>query len=189
MSAPADSAAAPDRAEQMLARLAELDMAAAERAHERFMAAEEGPASAEAGRTYRTMAHSLRQTLALKAKLEREHEVAARERAAQASRRHSAVAILNADIAQAVRFVVEPSDHRTVLDALERAVAAEALLPGFEACEHSALVERVCARLPLDYDQISAVTQIAVFEGPLWPETVSPYPGMRSARPPRRESG
>lgn len=85
--------------------------------------------------------------------------------------------------------MVEPCDHRTVLEALERAVEAEALLPGFEEAEHAALVERVCARLPLGDEQISAITQIAVFEGPLWPETVRPYPGLTPHRPPRRESG
>lgn len=74
MSATADSAQASDRAQQMLARLAELDMAAVERAHERYMAAQDGPEAAEAGRTYQRMSRSLRQTLALSAKLKRERE-------------------------------------------------------------------------------------------------------------------
>ena len=57
-------------------------------------------------------------------------------------------------------------------------------LPGLEDSDLTDTVERVCARLPLDYDQVSAVTQIAIFEGPLWPETVRPYPGLTPARPP-----
>jgi hypothetical protein len=76
MSATADSAEATDRAEQMLGRLAELDMAAVERAHERYMAAEDGPDAAEAGRTYQRMARSLRQTLGLAARLKRERQAA-----------------------------------------------------------------------------------------------------------------
>lgn len=67
------SEAAPiSRDEEMLGRLAELDLAAAEKAHARMMAAEEASEIAELGRTYQRMARSLRQTLALKAKMSRE---------------------------------------------------------------------------------------------------------------------
>jgi len=59
----------------MLARLAELDLAAAEKAHARLMAAEDASEIAEMGRTYQRMSRSLRQTLALKAKLAREREL------------------------------------------------------------------------------------------------------------------
>ena len=61
----------------MFARLAELDLAAAEKAHAKLMAAEETSDIAELGRTYQRMARSLRQTLALKAKLARERETPA----------------------------------------------------------------------------------------------------------------
>jgi hypothetical protein len=61
-----------DRDEQMLSRLAEFDLAAAERAHDRLMAAEHVGEIAELGRTYQRLARSLRQTLALKARLKRE---------------------------------------------------------------------------------------------------------------------
>ena len=56
----------------MLARLAEFDLAAAERVHGRLMAAEESSEIAELGRTYQRVARSLRQTLALRAKLKRD---------------------------------------------------------------------------------------------------------------------
>lgn len=71
-----DVAAEPTREEQMLARLAELDLLAAEKAHAKLMAAEEASEIAEAGRTYQRMARSLRQTLAVKARLAREREAA-----------------------------------------------------------------------------------------------------------------
>jgi hypothetical protein len=64
----------------MFARLAELDLAAAEKAHAKLMAAEETSDIAELGRTYHRMARSLRQTLALKAKLTREREDAEAKR-------------------------------------------------------------------------------------------------------------
>jgi hypothetical protein len=67
-----DGSDSDDRDAQMLARLAELDLAAAERAHAKLMAAEAPNEVAELGRTYQRMARSLRQTLALKAQLKRD---------------------------------------------------------------------------------------------------------------------
>ena len=55
-----------------VARLAALDMAAAERAHAKFMAAEETKDVVELGRNYQRMARSLRQTLAHHARVRRE---------------------------------------------------------------------------------------------------------------------
>ena len=63
-----------DRDEAMLVELAELDLAAARRVHERLMAAEDAAEVADLGRTYQRLARSLRQTLALKARLKRERE-------------------------------------------------------------------------------------------------------------------
>jgi hypothetical protein len=75
-----DAAHTPSREEEMLARLAELDLAAAEKAHAKLMAAEDASEITELGRTYQRMSRSLRQTLALKAKLARERESAAANR-------------------------------------------------------------------------------------------------------------
>ena len=72
---------------QMLARLAELDLAAAEHVHGRLLAATEADEVGALGRTYQRVARSLRQTLALKAKLEREQAQADRDRAQAAARR------------------------------------------------------------------------------------------------------
>ncbi|HEY0648801.1 hypothetical protein [Phenylobacterium sp.] len=54
----------------MLARLAQRDLAAAERVHDKLMAAEDASDIADLGRTYQRLARSLRQTLALKARLQ-----------------------------------------------------------------------------------------------------------------------
>jgi len=62
--------------EAMLARLAACDLAAAERVHAKLMEAEEAAELADLGRTYQRLARSLRQTLALKARLAREREAA-----------------------------------------------------------------------------------------------------------------
>jgi len=72
-----DAADMASREEAMLARLAELDLAAAEKAHGKLMAAEESAEIAEMSRAYQRMSRSLRQTLALKARLARQREAAA----------------------------------------------------------------------------------------------------------------
>ena len=69
---------APDPDELMLARLAEMDMAAAVEAHARMMAAETPEQFNDLGRTYQRMARSVRQSIALKARLKREREQPAR---------------------------------------------------------------------------------------------------------------
>ncbi|HET6969787.1 MAG TPA: hypothetical protein VFH92_01570 [Phenylobacterium sp.] len=74
MSADADIA---DPGERMLARLAELDLAAAEHVHARLLAAEDAGEVADLGRSYQRLARSLRQTLALKARLKRERAASA----------------------------------------------------------------------------------------------------------------
>jgi hypothetical protein len=65
MSAQADH----DRAQELLAELAERDARLLRRAEERMMAAEDDAAFDGLGRTYQRLARSLRQSLALKAKL------------------------------------------------------------------------------------------------------------------------
>lgn len=59
----------------MLGRLAELDLAAAEKVHARLMAAEDAEDIDRFGRAYHRLTRSLRQTLALKARLAREREI------------------------------------------------------------------------------------------------------------------
>jgi hypothetical protein len=73
-----------DRDEKMLSRLAELDLAWVERVHAQAMAATETDEINALGRTYQRAARSLRQTLALKAKLKHDGaEAAARAKARQ----------------------------------------------------------------------------------------------------------
>ena len=84
------SEAAPiSRDEAILARLAELGLGAAEKAHGKFMAAEETAEFTEVGRTYDRMARSLRQTLALKHKLTREVAQDARRAEMMRPREHA----------------------------------------------------------------------------------------------------
>ena len=92
-----------DRADAMLAEVAELALIATRRAHERLMAAEDDPAFHEAGRTFQRLARSLRQTLALKSKLARDGLVHAREtREVVVSEHERRVEALKAEVHTAV---------------------------------------------------------------------------------------
>lgn len=67
------SAAPANRDEELLALLAERDVSAACKVHDKLMAAEESAEIAELSRAYARLSRSARQTLACKSKLAREH--------------------------------------------------------------------------------------------------------------------
>ncbi|MBU2308644.1 MAG: hypothetical protein KKG89_17445 [Alphaproteobacteria bacterium] len=75
-----------ERRQEMLAKLAELDLVAIEAAHASYLAAIDTPEEAEKGRTYQRMGRSLRQSLALHERFDRNATREARE-AAEAARR------------------------------------------------------------------------------------------------------
>jgi hypothetical protein len=77
-----------ERRQQMLARLAELDLVACEAAHASYLEAIDTPEEAEKGRTYQRMGRSLRQSLALHERFDRNATREARE-AAQHARREA----------------------------------------------------------------------------------------------------
>lgn len=83
------SDAPADRAQVLLAELAELDMALARKVHAAAMAAEEPQALADLARGYQRLARSARQTLALAAKLDLDR--AKHERGVQSMNLHEAV--------------------------------------------------------------------------------------------------
>jgi len=62
-----------ERAQEILALLAELDLSAAQKAHGKLMAAEAAAEINEASRAYARCARSVRQTLALQSRLTRDH--------------------------------------------------------------------------------------------------------------------
>jgi hypothetical protein len=152
-------ATTPDRDEEMLARLAEFDLAAAERVHGRLMAAEESSEIAELGRTYQRVARSLRQTLALKAKLKRDREAAARD----APRRPPggvALARRVREVRAAVIRVIwnetESADDATDLEeALDDALTLDMLRDGF--CDEP--LDDHVARICLDLDLPSELAE------------------------------
>jgi hypothetical protein len=75
-----------ERRQQMLAKLAELDLVATEAAHASYLAAIDTDEEAEKGRTYQRMGRSLRQSLALHERFDRNATREAREAAQEARR-------------------------------------------------------------------------------------------------------
>lgn len=151
---PPMSDAADLRDEEMLSRLAEFDLSAAERVHGRLMAAEEASEIAELGRTYQRIARSLRQTLALKAKLKREREAAAKDAPAEGPPGGVAVARRMREVRRAVGRVIwneaEDADHATLLEEeMDDRLTREMLGDGFCAEPLDDHVARVCVMLGL----------------------------------------
>lgn len=161
-----------DREAQMLGRLAELDLAAAERVHERLMATEDAGEVADLGRTYQRLARSLRQTLALKARLRAHDERTVREQAARIERGPR-----DERTAEARKAEVREAFSRVVWDEYERE-DAEAVLQEFEdllplaAGEESFLtapvavvVARLCALLEVPWRALAPPAAAAAANG------------------------
>jgi hypothetical protein len=151
MSVPADISD-----EEMLARLAACDLSAAERVHARLMAAEDASEVAELGRTYQRIARSLRQTLALKARLKREQAQAARDETAKdvpPPPGGLAVARRVRDVRDAVLRVIwdetEGQEAQDYEDMLEGRIAVESLGDGFCRETLDDHVARLCLSLGL----------------------------------------
>ncbi|MFL5297323.1 MAG: hypothetical protein ACJ798_13160 [Phenylobacterium sp.] len=141
-----------DLDEAMLARLAGLDLAAAEKVHGKLMAAEEASEIAELGRTYQRCARSLRQTLALKAKLKHDREAVAKG-AAPAKPGGVAVARRLKDLTQAVTRIIwdeaERADAPDFLEMLDDMIADECQGDSFCAEPVDDHVARICMAIGL----------------------------------------
>ena len=102
-----DAVEMAERHGRILARLSELGLAHAERLHDQAMAAEDPKAAAELGLTFHRVSRSIRQSIALEAKLVRDAQAAERhERAAQQD--------LNAFRAEVDAFADLPRDQRRI---------------------------------------------------------------------------
>jgi hypothetical protein len=153
MSEPTHSAA---RATAYLERLAELDMAAVEKAHGALMAAEAPAEVAEMSRAYHRLARSLRQTLALTEKLARDRAQDARQAATDAETEASRLRIADDlkdertdKICKAVARIAwdeaETPDHfEPQLKVLYAAVTHILDQPDFETVDLDQQVDEIC---------------------------------------------
>ena len=145
----------------MLARLAACDLSAAERVHGRMMAAEETSEIAELGRTYQRISRSLRQTLALKARLARERAQAVRETTTKDAASPSApspaggVAVarrlreVRAAVTRVIWDEVEREEVEFLDEALAEQITVECLGADFCAEPLDDHVARICLELGL----------------------------------------
>ncbi|HEV7383399.1 MAG TPA: hypothetical protein VGN89_00870 [Phenylobacterium sp.] len=172
--------------EEMLARLAACDLSAAERVHGRLMAAEAASEVAELGRTYQRLARSLRQTLALKAKLKREREAAPKEPPGPPG--GVAVARRLRELRQAVTRVIwneaEREDAPDYEDSLDELLTDECLRGSFCVETLDDHVARTCLELGLSPEGAERWRDLADPPDDL-PEDLSEDPGEA---PDRRSS-
>jgi hypothetical protein len=136
----------------MLAELAELDLSLARRVHAQAMAATDAEALNGLGRTYHRVARSLRQTLALKARLARERQKALLEDRAEAERdlearvfRHKAQ--VRAAVEGRVCAEVEREDLDFLMMEVDERLEALTLEEGFLDAAIGNLADRIHAVL------------------------------------------
>ncbi|MDB5423207.1 MAG: hypothetical protein JWQ29_623 [Phenylobacterium sp.] len=175
-----------DLEEQMLSRLAQLDLTAAERVHGRLMVAEAAADVADLGRTYQRVARSLRQTLALKAQLKRAREQGLKD-APPARPGGVAVARRIRELRLAVLRVIwneaEGDDFANFgEEELEQLIAEECLRDSFCAEPLDDHIARVCMALGLSSEAAEAWRDL-----PDPPGAPRPANGQ-DAEPPRRSS-
>ncbi|MCW5761476.1 MAG: hypothetical protein KIS90_17020 [Phenylobacterium sp.] len=178
-------AAQPLSDDAMLARIAARDLSGAEEAHDRMMRAASAAEFADYGRTYQRFARSLRQTLAIKARLAREASAAERERLMGEARRAARCNDLRGRLDPGLRIFTEPHEREGAFEALEREIETEAERPDFLEADLDGLLAGICARLPLDEPQAAGVERVgwAVAED-LWPDIPDPPPSADLAPAP-----
>ncbi|HEX7948242.1 MAG TPA: hypothetical protein VF495_26490 [Phenylobacterium sp.] len=149
-----------DADETMLGRLAERDLAAAEHAHDRLLAADGAADIADLGLAYARFARSLRKTLALKARLGGERQATLREAVADRPQWTAAAAVRaeqrQRQVYEAVDAVIWAEHQARRLDRpdamlarlLER-LAAEAWDDRFADRDPATLAARICMDLGL----------------------------------------
>jgi hypothetical protein len=149
-----------DADDTILGRLAARDLAAAEHAHEKLVAADGAADIADLGLAYARFARSLRKTLALKARLAGEREAAQREAVADRPQWTAAVGVRaeqrQRQVYEAVDAVIWAEHQARRLDRpdamvarlLER-LAVEARDDRFADWDPAAVAARICADLGL----------------------------------------
>jgi hypothetical protein len=151
------SDASEDRAERqgrMLDELAELGMSLARRLHERAMEAEDAEEAERLALAFHRLSRSVRQTLALQARLERDarRDLVETERHAEAVRTervNARRAQVDAHVSRLIWTEAERSEIGDLLVELTRTLTEESLGEGFLDGPVEALIERIKAELGL----------------------------------------
>lgn len=149
-----DGAQVAERQGRILGELAELGLSLARVAHARALAAETPEATSELALAFHRISRSVRQTLALEAKLERDRARQDREVRAEAMREHEVrVARRKAQVRIAVERAVwteaEGAEAELLVDELDDLLEAEVLSDDFMAGPVEVRIERIRADLGL----------------------------------------
>jgi hypothetical protein len=172
-----------ERHGRILARLAEVNLSAAEILHDRLAAAETNAEARDLGLALQRVSRSLRQTLLLEAKLERDRRTAARD-AAEASDKQQAI-VRKAAVRQAVmRIALEACDSREdadeLIDDLDPQLDDYVRTHDFEASSLDELVAVICQdiglELPDDAAEVADAAVAAVSRGDVGEGDWSPPP-------------
>jgi hypothetical protein len=182
MSTPTEMA---ERHGRVLAELAELGLTLARALHEKALAAETPQEACELGLAFHRISRSVRQTLALEARLERERLRLAREareeRHAAERQRQDGLPQRKARVRAAVERLIyteaDETEIEALLEELEPCLAAAALTDDFVLGPVQAQVDRICADLGL----APAVGMEPA--APAWDPPPAPVPPLR-AQPP-----
>lgn len=175
-----------DPDELMLARLAAMDMAAAQEAHARFMDAKDQAESDRAGRTYQKMARSLRQTLMLKARLAREARRDGREEAqARARDDRERVAFRKNRLKTAVEALawretqdLSDDEHWDFQERLDSVVDEESFAEAFLTDDLGDQVARVAGRMGFRITPEGEVVRAGEVPQPRGPQPCDPQPAF-----------
>jgi hypothetical protein len=150
----ADGAQVTERQGRILGELAELGLSLARAVHERALAAERPEATSELALAFHRISRSVRQTLALEAKLERDRALQDREVRAEGARdRENNVTRRKHQVRMAVERSVwneaEGVEAERLLDELDDILEEDALSDSFTADPIEAHVQRIRADLGL----------------------------------------
>jgi hypothetical protein len=168
-----------ERHGRVLAELAELGLTLARTLHEKALAAETPEAACELGLAFHRISRSVRQTLALEARLEREHLRLAREadeeRQELERRRVDGLAQRKARVRAAVEQLIwieaEEPEAEELRDELDDRLDALALTDDFALGPVQAQVDRICADLGLGAGEPVA---------PAWDRPPGPVPPLQA---------
>jgi hypothetical protein len=157
-----------ERHSRILARLAEVNLSAAEILHDRLAEAQTNAEARDLGLALQRVSRSLRQTLLLEAKLARDGRAAAREAAADAEAADKRQAeVRKAAVRQAVnRIALEACDSREdadeLIEDLDRRLDDYVRTHDFETATLDELVAVICKDLGLELVSAAEAADAAV---------------------------
>jgi hypothetical protein len=146
------SAEMAERHGRILSELAELALSLARDLHRRATTADTPEAVADLGLAFHRIARSVRQTVALEAKLERDRDRATREDRVETTRRAQAVAGLRkaqvrAAVARAIWTEAEGDEAENLLDDLDDRLDSEIVADDLTEAAVEIHIARLCAQL------------------------------------------